>query len=617
MKRAYSALFLISLFCLPVIPQAAEKNQLKNHPSPYLAMHGNDPVHWQTWNKEIFKRAKKENKLIFISIGYFACHWCHVMQRESYANAGIASIMNKDFIAVKIDKELNPALDAKLIEFVEKTRGHAGWPLNVFITPEGYPLIGVVYLPPEDFKGLLVNIAKSWKKDPQGLRKIAVDASKALEKNDPSLGSRLDLLAIQAYRETFIANAMQYADHLQGGFGEKNKFPLSPQLALLIQISKHSSDPSLSDFVKLTLKEMAEQGMYDQLRGGFFRYVVDPGWQIPHFEKMLYDNAQLAEIYLDAARVFGTPEYKKIAMATLDFLQNEFQDSRGGMISSLSAIDNKGVEGGYYLWQQADLKKYLTKEEYAVVTRYWSIREHPSLEAGNHLVIRKSLKFIAKELGQDIKRTRQLLASAKKKLIRQQLQRNLPHDTKVLAGWNGLALSAFAHAAINNPQYTKTAHRIRNRIVNTLWDGVSLHRAIANGKTLGNATLEDYAYVARGLYKWALLTGKDSDFQLVKRIVDQGWARFYTDKGWILSEDLMPGIAGRVSTVADGPMPSVSASLILVSLDIAKKLNDQKLMKLARSALNRGHESLATDNFWYATHLRAQLEALAGVSPNE
>jgi len=611
MKRRYFPLIFISVLLVSVTSQAAEKNQLKNHPSPYLAMHGNDPVKWQTWDKSIFKRAKNENKLIFVSIGYFSCHWCHVMQRESYSNAEIAKIMNRDFITVKVDKELNPALDAKLIEFVEKTRGYAGWPLNVFITPEGYPLIGVVYLPPKDFKGLLINIAKSWKKDPGGLRKIALDASKAIQKSDLSLGDKLDALVISSYKETFIANAIQYADHLQGGFGEKSKFPLSPQLALLIRLAKQSSDPSLGELLHLTLKVMAEQGMYDQLRGGFFRYVVDPGWQIPHFEKMLYDNAQLAEIYLDAAKILKRPEYKTIALATLDFIKNELQADQGGMISSLSAIDSKGVEGGYYLWGQTELRNILAPDEYKVVQYHWGLRQHPSLKGGNHFTVKHSIKETAKKISLSEKKSRELLLSARKKLKRQQMKRSLPRDTKVLAGWNGLALSAFAHAAIENPEYTETARSIRNRIIKKLWDGASLQRAIANGKIIGSATLEDYAYVAKGLYQWALLTGDSSDFQWVKKIVDQGWKRFYTEKGWVLSEDMMPGIAGRVSIVADGPMPSVSASLIRVSLSLARKLKDKSLLRKSRVALNRGHESMATDNFWYATHMRAQLEALA------
>ena len=209
-----------------------------------------------------------------------------------------------------------------------------------------------------------------------------------------------------------------------------------------------------------------------------------------------------------------------------------------------------------------------------------------------------------------LNRATSLLSSARQKLIVEQLKRKLPHDTKVLAGWNGLALSAFARAAVKNPQYRKTAERIRNRLVNNLWDGTSLHRAIANGKTLGRATLEDYAYVARGLYQWALLTGEKQDMDITRKIVDQGWKRFYNSEGWVLSENMMPGIAGRVSIVADGPMPSVSASLIRVTIALAHKQKDKALLKKIRKALNRGHEVMATDNFWYATHLRAQLEAL-------
>jgi uncharacterized protein YyaL (SSP411 family) len=235
--------------------QAAGENKLKNHPSPYLAMHGTDPVHWQVWDKSVFQRARQENKLVFVSIGYFACHWCHVMQRESFQNPETAKILNRDFIPVKVDRELQPALDARLIEFVERTRGYAGWPLNVFITPEGYPLLGIVYLPVKDFSELLVNMQQAWLGDMPGMKVMAESAATMWQESDRSAGPKLDAGQIEAYRSAYIKQAMQTADQLQGGFGEDNKFPLVPQMSLLLDLYKEQRDKSL--------------GMNDHLRGAF------------------------------------------------------------------------------------------------------------------------------------------------------------------------------------------------------------------------------------------------------------------------------------------------------------------------------------------------------------
>ena len=384
MKTITLSLVCLGIALLSIDAQAKQKNKLKDHPSPYLAMHGNDPVHWQVWDKAVFQRARQENKLLFVSIGYFACHWCHVMQRESFQNPETAKILNRDFIPIKVDRELQPALDTRLIEFVERTRGYAGWPLNVFITPEGYPLLGIVYLPTKDFSDLLVNMQQAWVEDMPGMKVMAESAAAMWQKSDRSTGPNLDARQIDVYRSAYIKQAMQTADQFQGGFGEDNKFPLVPQLTLLLQLYKEKGDQSLGEFIRLTLDKMASLGMNDHLRGGFYRYVVDPGWQIPHFEKMLYDNAQLVSLYLQAAELFDNNEYKVVASKTLDFMLRELSDQSGGMISSLSAIDNNNVEGGYYLWSDADLKQLLTPEELQLMKLHWGMQHVPTLEGGHH-----------------------------------------------------------------------------------------------------------------------------------------------------------------------------------------------------------------------------------------
>ncbi len=610
MKTTFSTLVLLSVALLGINNCHAAQNQLKDHPSPYLAMHGNDPVHWQSWDNAVFEQARKENKLVFVSIGYFACHWCHVMQRESYQDADIAKLINQHFIPVKVDRELQPALDARLIEFVERTRGYAGWPLNVFITPEGYPLLGIVYLPPKDFTELLVNMNQAWLEDAAGLKVTAESAAAMSQQTDKTSGPDLDKRQIESYLSSYVTLAMQQADHLSGGFGEQSKFPLVPQMALLLELYQRDKDKSVGDFLRLTLDRMASLGMYDQLRGGFYRYVVDPGWMTPHFEKMLYDNAQLASLYLDAAAVFNNKDYERVAFETLDFMLAELQTNKAAMISSLSAIDNNNVEGGYYLWSDKELKKILKPEEYRIMRLYWGMQHAPTLEAGHHPYIAMSVAAISKQLNMKVDDVSQVISQSKNKLREQQKNRILPHDDKLLASWNGLALTALVKAGLIKKQYMKQAEALQHFLATRLWDGKALKRAIADNRYLGDASLEDYAYVAEGLLAWAQYTGKQQDLDLVYEMVNQAWKRFYNEQGWLLSEAMIAGISSREAIVADGPMPSASASLIRVSLELARRMKDQRLLLQARSALNRGHKILKTDNFWYATHIRTMHEAV-------
>jgi len=590
---------------------AISNNQLVEHPSPYLAMHGNDPVDWKTWDKKVFERAKKENKLVFVSIGYFACHWCHVMQRESYQNTEIAKFMNKEFLSIKVDRELQPALDARLIEFVERTRGYAGWPLNVFITPDGYPLLGIVYMPPKEFKELAENLAKAWKEDPASMAQIAKNAADSMKKPQRVAGEAISKELVGNYINHYLTTSLQNADHLQGGFGEQSKFPLVPQLQLLLELYKTNKDDKvLEEFLLLTLDKMASRGLYDHLRGGFYRYVVDPNWQIPHFEKMLYDNVQLITLYMQAGMTFSKQAYTDVALDAARFTRQELSLSSGELISSLSAIDDKGVEGGYYLWRDEDLEKTLNADEYKMIKLYWDMQNAAELDGGHHARIAMTMAEAAKTLGIKIEQVNQMLASIKSKLKKQQLSRVLPRDEKVIASWNGLALSAFSQVALKDKSFRKSADEIRATLVSRLWNGKKLRRAIAGKRYLGDATLEDYAYVSQGLLDYALLLGNKKDLDLIALIVEQAWKRFYSKQGWSLSEDLIAGIATTENIVADGPMPSPSAILAKVSLQLAALQQDKKLDRQVRESLKYGHEILQTDSFWYATHISALMQAL-------
>ena len=372
-ERLILSLALLGAFSMSALVQAAEgkaePNDLAGHPSPYLAQHGRDPVRWQVWGPDVIQQARKEGKLLLVSVGYFACHWCHVMQRESYQDEGVAEVMNSAYLPVKVDRELEPALDAHLIEFAKAVRGNAGWPLNVFITPSGYPLTAFTYMPRDMFADTLRSVDERWKSEPTELERLARDAAAQIAAaRPPPAGEPVDAIKAATLIVAFRSQAMAMADLEHGGFGDSAKFPSVPQLVALLELNAKEPDAEITAFIDDTLDKMATRGLRDRLGGGFFRYTVDTEWRVPHFEKMLYDNAQLARAYLRAADVYDNERWRRIAFDTLDFMQAELWNDKlgrdhGAYMASLSSVDADDVEGGYYLWTEADLERALTPDE--------------------------------------------------------------------------------------------------------------------------------------------------------------------------------------------------------------------------------------------------------------
>ncbi len=589
------------------------ENQLRQHPSPYLALHGNDPVAWQEWNAASVERARREGKMLYLSIGYFSCHWCHVMQRESYQNAQIARYLNEHVIPVKVDRELEPALDARLIEFAEKTRGMSGWPLNVFVTPDGHPLYATLYHPPEEFHKILVRIEQLWRNDRARLTTLArIEAVAPQGPGKPEVSGA----QARALADRVVAEALKAADSVQGGFGEQSKFPQSPQLAFLLAHYERTPDPRLKEFLLLTLDAMAINGLQDHLGGGFFRYTVDPSWKTPHFEKMLYDNAQLARLYRNAARVFGRDDYRHIANRTLDFMLRELRAPSGALIAALSALDDKGVEGGYYLWSTADLERLLTPIEREVYRLHAGMIDAAPFESGYLPLRALPVAEIAARRKREPANIEKQITSAEDKLRAARAQRVLPRDTKELAAWNGLALAAFAEAAqaTKEPRYREAAQAIRDFLAKELWDGKALVRSRAHGKASGKVALEDYAYVTLGFTEWAVLTGEARDVALAQTVASAAWKRFYGPKGFRLEESSLLVTETGQDVLSDGAMPSPSAVLAEASLRLTGKTGDKALRRQVLAALNSGSAAISANPFWYATPVAARLRA-AGIAP--
>jgi hypothetical protein len=597
---------LVTGWLAPLVVWAASvtfSNQLEDHPSSYLAMHAQDPVQWQLWSRETLEKARTLNRPLLVSIGYFACHWCHVMQRESYRDPALARLLNEHFIPVKVDRELEPALDSHLIEFVELTRGHAGWPLNVFLTPDGYPIVGTVYEPRARFYAILDDLRRRWEADPSRLAGLAQGAMaewRELRSATPRSHAR-DI----PFAQSLETQASLRADELAGGFGQATKFPMAPQLRALLILSEGAGDAFPSDFLRLTLDQMADQGLHDLLGGGFFRYVVDPAWRVPHYEKMLYDNAQLARLYLAAAVRFDSPRYREVGLETLDFLLREMLAEDGYFISSFSAVDDQGREGYYYLWDETSLEQALDAQELRAVQAAWFSGDAAHSEYGRLPRWQKRGRELAESLGWTQEKLADTLSSARRKLLERRSARSRPADEKGLAAWNGLALSALAagHAATRGARYGQAAERLASWLATRLWDGQRLVRARAGDRVLAEASLEDYALAARGLWDWHRQKPAGDYARLAEQLVRIAWRRYFKNRRWVeTNTPLIPKLGGRIAT-EDSPLPSATAAISQLTAAHPGLKADAVMRGRLMAHLEEVRTRLGDAAFWYASYL--------------
>ena len=562
-------------------------------------------MHWRRWEAAAVEEARRTGRLLFVSVGYFSCHWCHVMRRESFSDPRIARMLNTAFVPVKVDRELEPALDEYLNSFVQATRGYSGWPLNVFLTPEGYPLVGGVYLPREQFQGLLMRVTQAWQQDRESLGTAAAEAAASLTADDRQITTMtLDSARVERILATFVRQSNDIADELDGGFGLTAKFPSVPQLRTLLLAESLKPDAKLRGFLMLTLQQMADKGLRDHLGGGFFRYTTDPKWLTPHFEKMLYDNALLADLYLRAADILDTPAFAQVAYDTLDFMLAEMWRD-GAFAASLSSVDDKDAEGGYYLWDEATLTQVLDDEERRAVGLAWQLRGTPPFEQGYLPIGGADRTLIAARLDIDSERLDGLLASAGDKLRGERRKRTLPKDSKQLTAWNGIALGALARAGAraDGGRYLAAAGQLRDVIASELWTGSMLLRARGLVGDRGQGSLQDYAYAAEGLMGLARISGSADDYGLLRQILADAWQRFHTDRGWRPDSASLIPMLPPSPAMSDGPTPSASATILAVTLETAAFLKDDGLRQQAEIAMGRSGPVLSEQPFFYATHV--------------
>jgi len=507
-------------------------NRLINETSPYLLQHANNPVDWYAWSPEALERAAKEDKLILLSVGYSACHWCHVMEHESFENPSIAKLMNDNFVSIKVDREERPDLDQIYMTAVQIMTGSGGWPMTVFLLPDGTPIFGGTYFPPEDrynrpgFRRVLETIAEAYRTRRQEIIENAKGFREHLSRPAVPKGGG----------ETIDENLLETAyraigsrfDSREGGFGGAPKFPPSMSIDFLLRYHDRSGNEQALHMATFTLDKMAYGGMYDQVGGAFHRYSTDDHWLVPHFEKMLYDNALLARVYVDAHRATGKPLYKRIAEETLDFVVREMRAPNGSFYSTQDA-DSEGVEGKFYVWLLDEFSQ-LVGDDAELLARYFGVTEEGNFEEKNILNVPREPELFCKLEGISVQDLESKVEAARKKLYAAREKRVKPgRDEKVLTDWNGLMLRAFAEAAahFDRSDYRSVAESNADFILTTMWDGARLLHSFKDGRARFNAYLDDYANLEDGLFALYELTldskWLNAAMQIADRMIELFW----------------------------------------------------------------------------------------------
>ncbi len=541
-------------------------NALINETSPYLLQHAHNPVDWHAWNDETLALAKKENKLILISVGYAACHWCHVMEHESFEDTTVAKIMNQYFINIKVDREERPDVDQIYMNAVQLMTGRGGWPLNCIALPDGRPLWGGTYFPKDNWINSLEQIAKLYREDPAKAEEYASKLTEGVKQSD--------LIAVNTDKSSFtiteldeiVSNWKNHMDTEMGGRNGSPKFPIPNNYQFLLRYAKQTENNDILDYVNTSLTKMAYGGIFDQVGGGFARYSVDAKWHIPHFEKMLYDNGQMVSLYANAYLATKNSLYKDIVYRTTQFVERELMNDNGAFYSSLDAdSDNeKGEleEGAFYVWKKDELQQLIIKD-FELFSDYYNITDNWKWEHDTYNLHRtKSDKEIAKqhdisidELTQKVSQWQTTLLSARTKKSRPRL------DDKTLTSWNALMLKGYidAYRVFNDEHFLERALKNANFIlhIQSKEDG-GLHRNFKNGKSTINAYLEDYATVIDAYINLYEITLDEKWLQNAKRLTNYCFDHFFDDKSslFFFTSDEDKGLIARKIDTDDNVIPS-------------------------------------------------------------
>jgi len=621
MKSIYLLSFLVFSFTIIGCAQKKEKsknqeidamenkdlNRLANASSPYLQEHADNPVDWYEWGPEALEKAKEENKPLIISIGYAACHWCHVMERESFMDPGVAKIMNDNFVAIKIDREERPDIDQVYMNAAQLINGSGGWPLNAFALPDGKPFFAGTYFPNDQWKKVLNQISEVYKNEPKKITEYANSLTEGIKQQGIiEVASKSDHTFSKEIYEGLWKNWEGIVDIKKGGFDGAPKFPLPVGWEFLLQYHYLTDNEDALKAVNSTLQNMAKGGIYDQLGGGFSRYSVDAEWFAPHFEKMLYDNAQLVSLYSNAYKVTGNKEYENVVRETLKFVERELSDEKGGFYSSLNA-DSEGEEGKFYVWTSEEIEKILSREEADLLKDFYGIKKTGNWENGTNILFRKynEEEYAARK---DLSLTEfsRKLNSAEEKLMEERKKRIRPStDDKILTSWNALMITAYldAYTAFGEEKYRiKALEAISFLEKNMLKKDHSLWRNFKDEKGAIEAFLDDYALLAKAyikLYevelekKWL-----DKALDLTQYAVDnfrdeKSGMFYYTSEG---SEQLI----ARKMELSDNVIPASNSVMAEVLYKLGHYYGDEVFLQTSRSMLGQMQDKITQGGPYYA-----------------
>jgi len=487
-------------------------NRLLLETSPYLGQHAHNPVDWRPWGDEAFAEARRRGVPVLVSIGYSTCHWCHVMEEESFDDVDTARLLNQNFVAIKVDREMRPDVDQIYMNALQAMGQRGGWPLNVFLTPDRKPFYGGTYFPPIErqgrpsFRAVLSAISEDYAKDPARMATFGARLEAAVREGLEAANAGESKVPDVATLNRAAAEALARIDREWGGSGEGTKFPSNVPLRFLLRYHRRSGDPAALDLGVLTLERMAQGGIYDHVAGGFHRYATDRRWLVPHFEKMLYDNALLAVVYLEAWQATGREDFARVARETLDYMAREMRSPDGGFYSATDADsptpDGGSEEGWFFTWTPAEIEAAVGADDARVVAAWYGVTPEGNFEGRSILHTGRSRTEVAAELEISPDELATRIARAREKLYAARQQRPAPlRDDKILAAWNGLAISAFARAgfALDEPRYLDVARRAADFALTRMREDGRLRRAYQGGRASGPAFLEDYAFLIAAL----------------------------------------------------------------------------------------------------------------------
>lgn len=581
-------------------------NSLINENSPYLLQHAHNPVNWYPWGEEALAKARSENKPILVSIGYSACHWCHVMERESFENEEVAKIMNEFFVCIKVDREERPDIDQIYMDAVQMMTGSGGWPLNCFAMPDGKPFYGGTYFPVDNWVNVLQGIQNAWINEADKIKNVADQLVKGI--------SESEIIVVKAEASQFAVADLETAfqqwksefDIHEGGNNRVPKFPLPNSLQFLLRYYFFTKDQSALDHISLTLDKMAMGGIYDQVGGGFSRYSVDEIWKVPHFEKMLYDNGQLISLYAEAYQLTKNPDYKEVIQQTLEFVNRELSLPEGGFYSSLDA-DSEGVEGKFYVWEKSEVDQVLGSNS-KLFCEYYGITESANWEEGNILMVQTDKKKLAtkykiseKEVNEQLEKGRSLLFKTREERIRPGL------DNKSLTSWNALMLKGYvdAYKALGNEEYLNRAIENAEFIQNYLWKGEAhLYRNYKDGNSKINAFLDDYSFTIEAFVGLYQATFEEKYLHKANDLLQHVICHFSDDKSgmFFYTSDEDEALIARKMELLDNVIPSsnssVAKSLFLIGTYLDKSTYIERSKQMLANVKPRLEKSISYHSNW-------------------